>query len=242
MNEENKSKYGLKYIFNVTRELIGPMGAALTTWLLHDNRKISQGLNLANAINRAAFGTAFRMLPIIEKKNKLITGIWKILTNTSYIVTTLDVNTHETIFKNSLDSLSLEIPNKTPFSLFEISAISGVISGMLDIFLVFGDNKNLRPYIEKSQYLFDCMCPSFAIFGGISLGFIPEISWKNAAPYAATIDGIMGTWNVVTTPKENVSEAILPETFELIVPKCNVNEIKPENNKRNKVASTIFYN
>ncbi|WP_400254828.1 hypothetical protein [Spiroplasma endosymbiont of Cleonymus obscurus] len=95
----NQEQY--KKIITIALNAIGAGSAGATTKLLHNARQVSQWLNLANALNRGVFGTAFTFLPDSKKVATLI-EVWKILTNTSYIVTTLDVNFIKTIFTKAV--------------------------------------------------------------------------------------------------------------------------------------------
>ncbi|WP_342273316.1 hypothetical protein [Spiroplasma endosymbiont of Acasis viretata] len=71
----NQEQY--KKIITIALNAIGAGSAGATTKLLHNARQVSQWLNLANALNRGVFGTAFTFLPD-SKKGWLALNYWTI--------------------------------------------------------------------------------------------------------------------------------------------------------------------
>ncbi|WP_342274185.1 hypothetical protein [Spiroplasma endosymbiont of Phycita roborella] len=252
----NQEQY--KKIITIALNAIGAGSAGATTKLLHNARQVSQWLNLANALNRGVFGTAFTFLPDSKKVATLI-EVWKILTNTSYIVTTLDVNFIKTIFTKA-SNWDLTIPNLLPFISFEISAISGVLAGTTTLTRIYFTNKDstTNKILKSIEDGFNLLCPFAAVIGGGSLFWTPGLDSKIIAPIFATLDGVSGTtnwlinkfWNAIDFETNNENQSILDneENGTLLIndeefkTRCNETNIDNDSSSLNSVNSVFVAN
>ncbi|WP_342277021.1 hypothetical protein [Spiroplasma endosymbiont of Nebria brevicollis] len=162
-----------KFIWNygsAALAFVGACGAGATTILLHNNRKVSQTWNLINALCRGIFGPIFE-LSKPSFLHKVLSEIWKIVCNGSYVITTLDVNKLHTIFSDNSNYDIDEFPNLAALIIFVSSAVAGILSGVVGLTKVLctTDGSTANKGLENIQKPLDSVCP--AAVGGAGLLF-----------------------------------------------------------------------